>query len=144
MEKIYILKSLSNLDFNPYDYDNFEMEKVELQSEDYNKGITKISVLHDDIITSNLRITEFNTGKRNLHYFWINHTENDLKAIISDFFVEFKFDNLSKNNFDTEDKNVMSNNDSGVLRKWIFETFEITIGFSKFGLPMLFINIQEK
>lgn len=142
MNRETVLQGLSKLNYNPYDFDNIEMENDELKTEDYSKGITKISYLHDDIKTSSLRITEFTTGKRNLHYFWINHTENDLKALVSDFFAIFGIDNLSKSIFDSEDKNTLSTN-SGILRKWTFEDFEIVIGFSNFGSPMLFVNINE-
>ena len=143
MNRETVLQGLSKLNFNPYDFDNIEMENDELQSEDYTKGITKISVLHDDIKTSSLRVTEFNTGKRNLNYFWIDHTENDLKALISDFFVIFGSDSFSKSIFDSEDKNKLSNK-SEILRKWIFEDFDVAIGFSKYGSEMLFVNILEK
>lgn len=143
MDKQTVLQALSELNFNPYDFDEFKMENCELKNEDYENGIISIFALHDDIKTSSLTIKKFNTGKRNLHYFWINHTENDLKALISDFFSIFGSDNFSKSIFNFEDAKTLSAN-HGVLRKWTYEDFEITIGFSNFGSPLLFVNILEK
>jgi hypothetical protein len=138
-----VLEGLSNLNYNPYDYEYIKMENQELQGDDYSKGIIKISVLHDDIKTSSLRITEFNNGKKNLNYFWLDYSENDLKALISDFFSIFGSDSLSKSIFDSFDKDILLTN-SGILRKWTFEAFDIIIGFSNYGSSMLFVNILEK
>jgi hypothetical protein len=143
MDKQTVLQALSKLNFNPYDFENIEMENGELKNDDVVKGIIKISQLHDDVKTSSLTIKEFNTGKRDLHYFWINHTQKDLKDIISDFFVILGLDNSSNTIFDSEDINRMSAT-HGTLRKWTFEDFEIVIGFSNFGSPLLFVNIHEK
>ena len=144
MERQNVLQGLTILNFNPYDFDNIEMENGELNNDDVEKGITKISLLHDDVKTSSLTIKEFNTGKRNLHYFWLGHTENDLKAIISDFVAVFGTDSLSKTIFNSEDKQTLLSAQYGNLRKWNFEDFEIAIGFSNFDTNMLYVNIQEK
>ncbi len=142
MTKDNILQSLTILKLNPYGFENIDMENVELNASDYNNGVEKISALHDDVKTSNLTITQFKNQKRKLNYFIIDYTEIELKGMISDFIALFGCDMNSKTIYNHEDKLFILNS-AGVLRKWIFENFEIVIGFSNLGLSMVFVNVTE-
>jgi hypothetical protein len=64
MERDRILQSLTNLRMNPHEFSHQQMEVGELRDVDKQKGIIRISHLHDDIRTSSLTLSEFSNGKK--------------------------------------------------------------------------------
>ena len=139
---------LSKLNINPREFDEKEMDSVEVTIDDELNEIIKVYELiyeNDKIPFDYISLSEKTNGKRNLFLSMSNRNEREIKNLIDLYFNELGADFVYLKEFSSTDLQQFRSENVGQLRNWYDVKYDIGIAFSKNEIAEnVYVTVHEK
>ncbi|WP_336069101.1 hypothetical protein [Mesoflavibacter sp. CH_XMU1404-2] len=126
-------KILSSLGINLHEFNQDEMEDVEISLQEEIDDVIRVSEIYlqekeDEF--DYISLSEFKNGTKSLYLSQSNQKEKAIKNLIDKFFEKLGETHLMDGEFSKTDLLILNENNSFKLREWYLDNYKITVGYN--------------